>query len=623
MEIDEVISFLKRHAPFDSLSADITASLARKIEIRYFPRGTVIIDAGVENLALGIVRSGAVELRLGGTELNHRLGEGGIFGYPSLLHHQVTRNKVIALEDCLIYQLPKADFLKLLELHAALKGFFAKDEAERLRRAVEGLRQRENGYGDAAMIAVKLKTLLRRKQVVTARPDDTIRDAAKLMTQTDVSTLPITDQGRLTGILTDKDLRRRVLGEEVSLDEPVSRVMTPDPITMSLDGDLLSAMLVMSQKNIHHFPIVDDANQIVGVISASDLLNRFGMNALQVVAEIKAAPDAATVAIAAQRVGAVLTNMIESGVDADHTARFVSNIGETTHRQLLKLAEEQLGPPPVPYALVVFGSLARQEQAGGSDQDNGFILDDSYDPARHATYFEQLATSLCDGLNSAGYIYCPGDIMATNEKWRQPLAVWKARYRDWIDKPDPENVLNTTIFFDMRCVAGEANLVDDLRTRIFEWSSTNRIFLSFIARAASSTKVPLGFFRNFLLQHDEKEGEVLDLKHQAIAPVVDIARVYALALGLAEVNSKDRLKMAVERRGLSQEEASDLIDCFEFIRSVRFRHQSNQVKRGEVPTNNLPPKSLSRFEQEHLKDAFRIIRNHLDMISRNYAGGIQ
>tara|TARA_R110000751_G_scaffold129972_3_gene231942 strand:- start:433 stop:960 length:528 start_codon:yes stop_codon:yes gene_type:complete len=175
----------------------------------------------------------------------------------------------------------------------------------------------------------------------------------------------------------------------------------------------------------------------------------------------------------------------------------------------------------------------------------------------------------------------------------------------------------------MRCVAGEANLVDDLRTRIFEWSSTNRIFLSFIARAASSTKVPLGFFRNFLLQHDEKEGEVLDLKHQAIAPVVDIARVYALALGLAEVNSKDRLKMAVERRGLSQEEASDLIDCFEFIRSVRFRHQSNQVKRGEVPTNNLPPKSLSRFEQEHLKDAFRIIRNHLDMISRNYAGGIQ
>ncbi|WP_417595739.1 DUF294 nucleotidyltransferase-like domain-containing protein [Parasphingorhabdus sp.] len=622
MEIDEVISFLNRHAPFDTLSTDVIASIARKIEIRYFPRGTVIIDAGKENFVLGIVRSGAVELRLGGTELNDRLGEGGVYGYPSLLHHEVTRNKVIALEDCLIYQLPKSQFLNLMEKQETLKAFFAKDEAERLRRAVDGLRRTENSNGDAAMTAVKLETLLRRKDVVTASPGDTIRDAAKLMTGADVSTLPLTAQRKLVGILTDKDLRRRVLGRDISLDEPVSRVMTPDPITMSLDDDLLSAMLVMSQKNIHHIPVVDGASRIVGVISSNDLLTRFGMNALQVVAEIKAAPDAAAVAIAAQRVNAVLTNLVEAGVDAGHAARFVSNIGETTHQQLLKLAEEQLGPPPVPYSLVVFGSLARQEQAGGSDQDNGFILDDSYNAVEHGPYFEQLAELLCDGLNSAGYIYCPGDIMATNEKWRQPLAVWQKRYHEWIDKPDPENVLNTTIFFDMRCVAGEEDLVACLRTQVFEWSSANKIFLSFIARAASNTKVPLGFFRNFLLQHDEKEGDVLDLKHQAIAPVVDIARVYALALGLAEVNSEERLKMAAEHHELSEEAVSDIIDCFEFIRGVRFRHQSDQIKRGKAPTNNLSPKALSRFEREHLKDAFHIIRDHMDKISRKYAGGI-
>lgn len=623
MEIDEVISFLARHAPFDDLSADVIASLARKIEIRYFPREAKIIDAGKENTTLGIVRSGAVELRLGGTELNHRLGEGSLYGYPSLLHHETTRNQVIAHEDSLIYQLPKADFLKLLESHEALKAFFAKDEAERLRLAVDGLRRSEEGHGEAALIAVKLETLLRRSEVVTGSPDDTIRDAAKLMTRADVSTLPLTNQGKLVGILTDKDLRRRVLGQDIPLDELVSSVMTPDPITMSLDDDLLSAMLVMSQKNIHHLPVVDGTSQIAGVISASDLLNRFGMSALQVVAEIKAAPDAAAVAKAAQRVDAVLTNLIESGVDADHAARFVSNIGETTHRQLLKLAEAQLGAPPVPYALVVFGSLARQEQAGGSDQDNGFILDNSYDAAEHGDYFELLATLLCDGLNSSGYIYCPGDIMATNDKWRQPLAVWKERYHDWIDKPDPENVLNTTIFFDMRCVSGEESLVDDLRTQIFKWSSANKIFLSFIARAASNTKVPLGFFRNFLLQHDEKEGDVLDLKHQAIAPVVDIARVFALALGLSEVISEERLKMAAERGELSIEAVSDITDCFEFIRSVRFRHQSDQIKRGEAPTNNLSPKALSRFDREHLKDAFRIIRDHMDIVSRKYAGGIQ
>ncbi len=583
----------------------------------------MIIDAGKENHALGIVRSGAVELRLGGTELNHRLGEGGVFGYPSLLHHERTRNQVIAHEDSLIYQLPKPDFLALLDSHEMLRGFFAKDEAERLRLAVEGLRRSEAGHGEAAMIAVKLGSLMRRNEVVTASPDDSISDAAKLMARADVSTLPLTDQGRLLGIITDKDLRRRVLGKDVPLDEPVSRVMTQDPITMSLEDDLLSAMLIMSQHNIHHLPIVNDTEKIVGVISSSDLLNRFGMNALQVVAEIEAAGDAAAVARAARRVDAVLAHLIESGVDADHVARFVSNIGEATHRQLLKLGEQQLGPPPVPYALVVFGSLARQEQAGGSDQDNGFILDDGYDEQAHGAYFERLATFLCDGLNSAGYIYCPGDIMATNNKWRQPLEAWKEHYRNWIDRPDPENVLNTTIFFDMRCVAGEEALVESLRKQIFAWSSANSIFLSFIARAAAHTKVPLGFFRNFLLQHDEKEGDVLDLKHQAIAPVVDIARVYALALGLSEVNSQERLKKAAELDELSEEAVLDIVDSFEFIRSVRFRHQSEQIRQGAAPTNNLSPALLSRFEREHLKDAFRVIRDHMDIVGRKYAGNIQ
>ncbi|QTD55902.1 DUF294 nucleotidyltransferase-like domain-containing protein [Parasphingorhabdus cellanae] len=622
MEIDEVISFLGRHAPFDALSADIIGSLARKIEIRYFPREMMIIDAGKENHALSIVRSGAVELRLGGTELNHRLGEGSVFGYPSLLHHERTRNQVIAHEDSLIYQLPKIDFLGLLDSHEALKSFFAKDEAERLRLAVDGLRRSEDGHGEATMISVKLETLLRRQNVITANPGDNISNAAKLMARADVSTLPLTDQGKLVGILTDKDLRRRVLGQDMSLTEPVSRVMTPTPITMTLDDDLLSAMLVMSQHNIHHLPILNAADEIVGVVSSNDLLNRFGMNALRVVAEVKVAEDAAAVARAARRVDEVLAHLTESGVDADHVARFISNIGEATHRQLLKLAEEQLGPPPISYALVVFGSLARQEQAGGSDQDNGFILDDSYDEQAHGDYFEKLATFLCDGLNSAGYIYCPGDIMATNDKWRQPLKVWKERYRAWIDKPDPDNILNTTIFFDMRCVAGEERLVDGLREQIFEWSSASTIFLSFIARAAAYTKIPLGFFRNFLLQHDEKEGDVLHLKHQAIAPVVDIARVYALALGLNEVNSEERLKKAAERGNLSEDAVSDIVDCFEFIRTVRIRHQSGQIRRGEAPTNNLSPELLSRFEREHLKDAFRVIRDHMDIISRKYAGNI-
>lgn len=250
------------------------------------------------------------------------------------------------------------------------------------------------------------------------------------------------------------------------------------------------------------------------------------------------------------------------------------------------------------------------------------MLDDSYDPEKHGAYFAQLAQRLCDGLNSAGYVYCPGNIMATNDKWRQPLAVWKHYYRDWIDNPDPDNILNPTIFFDMRAIAGAGELVSELRRDVLQWSSANKIFLSFVGRAAAKTRVPLGFFRNFLLEHDEKEGDVLDLKHQAIAPIIDISRVHALAAGLERVSTVERLQKAVESSNLSESGVADLLDCFEFVRETRFRHQARQIKAGQAPTNNLDPKTLSGFEREHLKDAFKVIQTHLDSISRSHAGGI-
>ncbi len=622
MEIEEILSFLKRFQPFDQLPADVLARLSRSIDIRYFREGTTIIASGEDNQHFNIVRSGAVELRIGGTELSNRLSEGQCFGYPSLLRDGQTRNQVVALEDSLIYQLSKADFLQLHEGHEAIRNFFHADESRRLRVAVETLQSTSEQRSGQPLLGVPVQSLLRRPNVVSGHPSMTIAEAARLMADEDVSTLPLCVDGAMTGIITDKDLRRRVLAERLDYDQPVEAIMTPDPLSVPGSEQALTAKLVMSRHNIHHLPVTDGDGALIGMLSANDLLTRLGMNALHVVSEIKAASDAARVAEATEKLERVIVHLTDTGVDADHVARFVSSIGEAAHHRLLQLGEDELGPPPVPYALVVFGSLARQEQAGGSDQDNGLILDDSYDAARHGEYFEALANRLCDGLNSAGYVYCPGDIMATNDKWRQPLNVWQARYREWIEKPDPDNILNTTIFFDMRAVAGERELVRALRRQVLEWSNANKIFLSFIARAAAATRVPLGFFRNFLLEHDEKEGDVLDLKHQAIAPVVDIARVHALANGIEAVGSLERMDQAVAAGALSASGAADLTDCFEFIRNTRFRHQSMQIKAGAKPTNNLDPKSLSKFEREHLKDAFSVIRGQLDSISRNYAGGI-
>ncbi|QLC26030.1 cyclic nucleotide-binding/CBS domain-containing protein [Parasphingopyxis algicola] len=621
MEIAEIASFLSRHEPFAALPAPLRDTLSRAIEIRYFPRDSDIIEAGAPNAHLGIVRSGAVELRLGGTELSARLGEGQCFGYPSLLRDGITRNAVVALEDTLLYRLPAENFHALNRESEAFRSFFIADENSRLRRAVKRLETIRNG-GDSGAVQTQVGQLLHRRDVVSAHPETPIRDAARLMTETDVSTLPLIADGRLVGIVTDKDLRRRVLGAGRSPDAPVETIMTADPVTVGADDDMLSAMLTMSERNIHHLPVTGADDALIGVLGASDLLNRFGTSAVHVVSRVRGAGDADAVAEAAARLPQALIHLVDSGVDAEHISRFVSSIGEAAHQRLLTLAQDALGPAPSPFALAIFGSLARQEQALGSDQDNGFVFGEGHDPTAHDAYFSELAARLSDGLNAAGYIYCPGDIMATNPRYRKGTADWMADYDGWITTPDPDAILNATIFFDLRGIAGDTGLVDALRADIYARARDNGIFLSFIARAAAKNRVPLGFFRTFLLDHDEREGDVLDLKHQAIAPIVDIARVYALAGGIAEANSKARLAAAVSEGVVGEQAAADLTDCFDFVRGIRFRHQADQIRNGEQPTNKLAPAGLSRFEREHLKDAFKVIREQLDAVGRAFAGGI-
>ncbi|MEM8696132.1 MAG: putative nucleotidyltransferase substrate binding domain-containing protein [Pseudomonadota bacterium] len=621
MEIEEIVSFLSRHEPFALLDDEQRGAFSRTVEVRYFPRGSQIIEAGTPNAHLSVVRSGAVELRLGGTELNARLSEGQSFGYPSLQRDGIARNEVVALEDTLLYRVSANVFHRLNNESEAFRAFFVADENDRLRKAIK----RFGGThvkGSPAVTQTQVGQLLRRGDVIAAGPDTSIGDAARLMTEADVSTLPLIADNRLVGIVTDKDLRRRVLGAGLPSDAPVETIMTADPITVGDDDDMLAAMLTMSERNIHHLPVTGPDGVLIGVLGASDLLNRFGTSAVHVVSCVRSATDAEAVAEATARLPQALIHLVDAGVDAEHISRFVSSIGETAHQRLLTLAQDALDAPPAPFALAIFGSLARQEQALGSDQDNGFIFGEGYDPAAHGAHFAELAARLSDGLNAAGYIYCPGDIMATNARYRKDAADWMADYDRWISKPDPDAILNATIFFDLRGIAGETELVDALRDDIYSKARDNRIFLSFIARAAATSRVPLGFFRNFLLNHDEKEGDVLDLKLQAIAPIVDIARVYALAGGVTQTNSKARLSAAASEAMIGEAAAADLADCFDFVRGVRFRHQATQIRNGDRPTNKLAPASLSRFEREHLKDAFKVIREQLDAVSRTFAGGI-
>jgi CBS domain-containing protein len=284
------------------------------------------------------------------------------------------------------------------------------------------------------------------------------------------------------------------------------------------------------------------------------------------------------------------------------------------------MAEAELGPPPVPYAWMTAGSQARREQSSHSDQDNALILADHMHPEDDA-YFAALARFVNDGLNACGYVYCPGEVMASNPKWRQPLRIWRKYFNTWIEKPEPLALMHSSIFFDMRPIHDPAGMAEELQEYILDLCRANRIFIAYMVANALKHRPPLGFFRNFVLISGGEHDHTLDIKHRGIVPIIDLARVYALSTGQPAISTLERLGQAAKSKAVSQEGADNLTDAFEFIGALRLRHQAEQLRQGRPADNYLSPDALSRLERGHLKDAFGVINSLQDTLEQRYQAG--
>lgn len=246
------------------------------------------------------------------------------------------------------------------------------------------------------------------------------------------------------------------------------------------------------------------------------------------------------------------------------------------------------------------------------------ILDDSFDAALHGSYFEALARQVCNGLDACGYVFCPGGIMAMTERWRQPQQRWQERFRRWIDQPDPAALMHTCVFFDMRLVHGQSALLDAVRGRLLRYTPGKGIFLAHLTRNALSRRPPLGLFGRLDTARSGDHRGTLDLKMQGIVPIIDLARVYAVAGGHAQVNTHDRLQVAASSQEVSEQGARDLRDTLEFLAGARIRHQSRQIEAGQPADNLLSPDELSNFERTQLKDAFRVVQGLQEVLGQRY-----
>lgn len=612
VEITEVRTFLAAHEPFARLPAAELESLPARLTMRYARRGQVFVRAGEPNAFLYIIRSGAVDIIDADGVLLDRRDAGQCFGYSTLVGQNPSRYRMEAVEDSLVLSLPRADFRELAQRHPDVERYFS-SQSRRIRAEAQKLTDTEH-----AEILRQRVTDVPLQEPVTAAAEESIVSAAQRMTERNVSCLVITDplDGSGHGIVTDRDLRARVVAAGVDPTEPLSRVMTSPAATVSSDSLVMEALLVMAEKSIHHVPVVA-GSEVVAVLRQTDIARALQEDPLYVAADFHRCESGPELADAFAHSRRLAARYVRRNASPEETAGVLTLGADALARRLCTLAERSLGTPPVDYAFVAVGSQGRREFGFASDQDNALILDNTYDARGHGDYFAEFAEFVCQGLATAGQPLCPGEMMASNPEYRMPISGWEETFRRWVQAPQPDALLHAQVFFDLRAVAGNADFAARVHRVAVAAGHGSRRAQAHLASLAARREPPLTFFKGFVVDRSGDYAHTLDVKKGGLAVVVQLARLYALVAGSTAVGTRSRLAAAAGT-GLSQQGAHDLRDAFDYLTNISLEHQAGQQARGEHPDYHLSPKELSRNQREHLRDAFQIIKGQQNALATKY-----
>lgn len=597
------VSFLSRHAPFDRLPAALVTVIADSLEIGFAAAGErLLARGGPPSDALWVIRKGSVRLERDG-EILEQLGPGECFGYPSLLARRSPLRDAVAAEECLLLRLPAATFERLLGDPTAAR-FFLDGLTDRLRFA-------EPATPQPLALTRPLSELVGRP-LVTIRPDTTAGEAARRMRERGVGALLVSnetagEQGlpreALLGLVTDRDLRNRVLAAGRGPETPVSDILTRELVLLPAADTSLDALLTMARLGIRHLPLVA-GEQVVGLASASDLLRQQSRDPLALSRRLGRETLPELLKGFSAEVRSTVAGLAAAGVEASRLGPLVASWNDALAGRLLAAAVEALGEPPAELTWMVHGSDGRREQLLPTDQDNALAwMAVPGREAEAASYALAVAERMVDGLATAGFPLCPGGYMAT--RWSDSEEGWRRRLRGWIEEPRPENTLDLSTLLDLRSAAGKPELpwLDQLRAQ----AGGERLLLRRLADDCSRWSLPLGLFGGL------KEGEGgFDLKRGSLL-VVAVARLFALEAGSTAVGTLERLRAAEAVLG---EDAKTLAESFRFLARERLRHALSAPPGSGHP---LRLEELNPLERRFLKDIFGFLRQLVVSLPQRFA----
>ncbi|WP_022910633.1 putative nucleotidyltransferase substrate binding domain-containing protein [Aestuariimicrobium kwangyangense] len=634
VEVKEIARFLGGHEPWSGLPAATLDDLLPRLRQRYFRRGSVVLAEGQRNDSVFVIRSGVVDITSGGV-LVERADVGTAIGVSSATTQTPSAVGLLAVEDTLVLVVPGETFRSLLGSHEPFAAFFDRNTQRRLARAVA--EQQHRGDPSSSALNARVGDLGHGRAPVTASAELSIRRAAEVMTEQQVSALLVTDEERLVGIVTDRDLRTKVVAAGLDPGSPIRTIMTADPVTVSTQTRAFEAMLQMTNRRIHHLPVVHEG-RAVGMVSTGDLVRLERAHPVHIAQDVARQSDVDGIAAVAARVPGIVSGYVQQGASADEIGRVLTAIADAISSRLLTLLSQQvtadLGEAPRRWCWLALGSQARYETGLSSDQDHALVVSDEAihpdggtNPEAAAdgpdvdplAWYAALAERMEAALAACGYPPCPGRMMASNPRWRLTQTQWRHQFLDWLDTPTSEALFHAGTFFDARPLFGEHTLFDPLQRLVAETAPERPRFLTHLAAHATLRQPPLGFLGNLVVERRGDHSGAIDLKAGGSHAIIELARVHALSAGITEVSTDQRLARLGTPQGLGAPAASELRDAFEFITQVRLRHQAQQVSAGEPPSNLIDPQALSRSDRRHLRDAFGVIRSAQTVLAQRFA----
>ncbi len=627
MSSPSVAETLRLYPPFDRFEPAALSFLDQHLQPAKFPAASVLASPEQgEAQAMFVITRGKVQTASPGAtgspgETDLTLSVGDCFPLGALSGRRASANVYTAVTEVEVCLLPPAAFHQLMALSQA----FSQHCTGYLASLVNQSRQQLQAH--FAQQASETQSLNTRLIDLIKHPPISVNAATQIQRAVEImgeykigSVVAVNGDGAPIGLMTQSDVVRRVVLGRVPLEQPLTAVMSHSPATLPETATAYDAIFAMASRGIRHLLLVDEAGRLSGVVSERDLfaLQRVGVG--QVRRAIESAENVDALQVALRDVQQSAFNMLAQGVGAEQMTQYISTLNDAVAERIVELNLRRHDLGDIEWAWLAFGSEGREEQTLSTDQDNGIVFL-AADVVRRDAFRARLlafAKDVNQDLDRCGFPLCKGNIMAGNPEWCMTLDEWRQKFSHWIRSPQPEALLNATIFFDFRAIHGKRDLALRMHEHLFSQSTANSAFQRMLAQTALTVAPPLGMLRDFATESDEQGKAFIDLKKFGARLFVDAARVLALAHGVDAASTVKRLRRTAKLPGGAGEGVDSLVDAFHYIQLLRLRHQHLEAGQGRPGDNRIFIGRLNQLDRRILKEAFRQARALQQRIKMNY-----